>query len=216
MTASVTIYNFYEKVISSAENVIGCQKLAVELLSKTPNPRLASKRLVRLTAERSSWTSVVNLFTDRSYIPVTSKLTSLETLGTAGLQLRMVLTIALLSGHEMSDEEVKTFLAKYFGVSAVYGALRPCVTQFGLKTATHIIDSIPGSAVAAIGKPFGHRVITKNGRTGDINLMALACIGGLAANATIDVSSTYTIGYAAIHDFFDRDTPVITAKEIHS
>ncbi len=216
MTSSITVYDFYDQVITSAETIIGCQNLAAELLAKTPDPKVASKRLVRLTAERSSWMSVVNLFKGQTYIPMASILSPLETFGTPGLQLRMALTIALLAGHDSLDEEVKTFLAKYLGVSTIYGVLRPCATQFGLKTATHLISSIPGRALITANKPVGHRAITKNGRTGDINLMALACVGGMAANAAIDISSTYTIGYAAIHAFFDCDSLTVIAKEVEA
>lgn len=214
MDTAVTVSDFAFDALSSAKNIIDCQQLANNLLAKTPNPKVAAKRLVRLTAKRSSWTSVTSLLTCQTYIPVSSKLNSLETFGTLGLQLRMVLTIATLAGYDLSDEEVKAFLSKYGALSALYGIIRPCAMQFGVKYARSLVKSIPGTALAKINKPLGHRFVTKNGHTGTINLMALVCVGGMVTSAAVDVGSTYSIGYAAIHDFFNTDNPIVEVKEL--
>ena len=89
------------------------------------------------------------------------------------------------------------------------------MTKFGFNTATYFISSIPEKSLTKVNKTFGHRVFTKNGHTSDIRLLGLACVGGMIANATLDASSTYAIGRAAIRVFFDRDTPIITAQVVN-
>jgi hypothetical protein len=214
MTDAITIDNLYNSALSLGE-LVGYQELASDLLAKTPDPKVASERLVKLTVVRSSCTSICNLFTGESYIPVNTKLSFCETVGTAGLQLRMILTIAYMAGYNPTDEEVKTFLSGYCASTLICGASRSCMTKFGFNTATYLISSIPGKSLTKVNKTFGHRVFTKNGHTSDIRLLGLACVGGMIANTMLDASSTYAIGRAAIRVFFDKDTPIITAQVVN-
>lgn len=46
MTSSITVYDFYDQVITSAETIIGCQNLAAELLAKTPAGSTDGRALV--------------------------------------------------------------------------------------------------------------------------------------------------------------------------
>ena len=216
MDSVLAIYNLYNSILCSGNKIGGCQILASELLAKTPDPRVASERLVKLTAVRSSCTGICTLFTEKSYIPICNELSDLEAFGTPGLQLRMVLTIAQMAGYSPYDEEVKAFLSAYYISSMAYEVVHPCVVSLGLTAAISLVNSIPGKSLAQINKKFfgGYRVFTKNGHSGHINLMALACIGGIVASATLDAGSTYAIGRAAIHTFFDNDIPIITAQVV--
>lgn len=210
MTNAITIDNLYFDL----DKFVGYQTLATDLLEKTPDPKVASEKLVKLTAIRSSYTSACTLFTGNSYIPLGSKLNICETLGVPGLQVRMVLAIAYMAGYNPSDEEVKTFLSGCYASALACEAVRPCARKFGFNTATYFISSIPGKALTTVNKHFGHRVLSKNGHTSDIKLMGLACVGGMIASATIDAGSTYAIGCAAIRTFFNNTTSVVTTYTV--
>ncbi|MBL8025954.1 MAG: EcsC family protein [Fibrobacteres bacterium] len=113
------------------------------------------------------------------------------------LQIRMVVAIAIIHGHDPKSDKVKTsaFLALLGG--GMTEVLKSIGVQVGKKTAKNIINKISGKLIIKINQQVGMRLVTKFGTKGIVNLIkAIPVIAGLIS-AFIDASSTKAIASAA-------------------
>lgn len=202
------------KILGNSKIVLEVQNLALEALNKHGTPENAAKHIIGMTAKECASWGALTVYRDSSRAALNLTLDGIDWTSSAGLELKMVLAIALLMGHELNDEEVKAFLLEHFTLKGISMLFRNGVIQFGTKSTIHLIDSIPAASLQQLTKLFGHRVVTKRGKTGDFNLIMYACLGGMALGASYDWLITYSMGYAALHAFRNDNLPAVTAKEL--
>lgn len=124
------------------------------------------------------------------------------------IQMRMIATIAVMNGHDLKDDRVKTFIYACLTGNAVGQILKDVVLQVGKKVALNSIHKISGKTLIKINQKVGFRLLTKFGETGAINLgKAVPILGGIVG-ATFDAVSTQAIGKAAKKVFVDKDSEV--------
>ena len=206
----------YEKILTNPKVLAECYKLTEQYLNKYSDPEIAAKHIVFALARQCSALGALTAHQSPSYVAIDYALNSCDFLGAYGLELKMVLTIAILMGHNIDDEEVKAFILTHLASTTISRMIRGGVIQLGTKSTIRLIDSIPGKSLGKLNHALGHRVFTKRGKTGDFNLIAYAFLGGMAVGAAFDFAGAYSIGQAALREFRKDDLPKATAKEIKS
>lgn len=204
------------RILNNSKITLEVQNLALEALKKHSTPEKAAKHIIGMTAKACASWGALTIYRDSSRAALNLTLDGIDWTYSAGLELKMVLAIALLMGHELNDEEIKVFLLEHFTLKGISMLFRNGLIQFGTKSAIHLIDSIPSASLQQLTKLFGHRVVTKRGKTGDFNLIMYACLGGMALGASYDWLIAYSMGYAALHAFQNDNLPTVTAKELNT
>lgn len=121
------------------------------------------------------------------------------------VQVRMVAAIAIMSGHDVHDDRVKTLVYACLAYNSVGDALKDAGVVIGTKMATKAIEKhITGNAIKAINNRVGFKLLTKFGQKGVINLGKLVPVLGGVIGGSIDLAATNTIGNVA-RDAFATD-----------
>ncbi|AKP76059.1 EcsC family protein [Priestia aryabhattai] len=113
------------------------------------------------------------------------------------VQIRMIAAIAYMRGHDLQDDQVKTFVYVCLTGHAAADILKQAGVKVGNAVARQAIKKIPGEVIKAINKKVGTRLVTKFGEKGIINLgKAVPLVGGIIGG-TVDGIGTNTIGKTA-------------------
>ena len=119
------------------------------------------------------------------------------------LQVRMIAAIAILGGHDVNDDRVKTLVYVCLAGNAATEVLSKAGIQISQKLAISAINSITRESLVAINRAVGFRLLTKFGEKGVINLgKAVPVVGGLVG-ATFEVVATSVLGKVAKRTFID-------------
>ncbi len=119
------------------------------------------------------------------------------------LQVRMIAAIAIMGGHDVEDDRVKTLVYVCLAGNAAKEVLRNVGIRIGEKLTIRAINSITRESLVAINRAVGFRLLTKFGEKGVINLgKAVPVVGGLLG-ATFEVVATYGVGKVARKTFID-------------
>lgn len=204
----------YEKLLANPKVLSDSTNLAQKYLKKYTTPEKAVKHIISSIANQCGAIGALTAYRTPQNSKVVSGLNAVDWYSAYGLELKMVLSIAILMGHNIDDEEVKAFVLKHFATTAISRMVRSGAIQLGTKSTIYLIDSIPGKSLGKLNRALGHRAITKRGKTGDFNLITYAYLGGIVVGATFDFTSAYSIGRAALREFKKADLPKATAKEI--
>ena len=97
---------------------------------------------------------------------------------------RMAATIAVLYGHDLRDDRVKTLILLSVAGSSAMDVLKDAGVQVGVRLTKKVIGRISGQILIDINKRVGFRLVTKAGEKGVVNLTkAVPVAGGLVAGA---------------------------------
>lgn len=113
------------------------------------------------------------------------------------VQIRMIAAIAHMKGHDLKDDQVKTFVFVCLTGQSASGILRTAGIQAGNSLAKQVIKKIPGEAIKAINKKVGFRLVTKFGQKGVVNLGKAIPIAGGLIGGTVDGVGTSIVGKTA-------------------
>lgn len=113
------------------------------------------------------------------------------------VQIRMIAAIAHMKGHDLQDDQVKTFVFVCLTGQSASGILRKTGIQAGNAFAKQAIKKIPGEAIKAINKRVGFRLVTKFGQKGVLNLGKAIPIAGGVIGGTVDGVGTNIVGRTA-------------------
>lgn len=113
------------------------------------------------------------------------------------VQIRMIAAIAHMKGHDLQDDQVKTFVFVCLTGQSASGILRKTGIQAGNSFAKQAIKKIPGEAIKAINKRVGFRLVTKFGQKGVVNLGKAIPIAGGVIGGTVDGVGTNIVGKTA-------------------
>jgi hypothetical protein len=119
-------------------------------------------------------------------------------------QIRMIAAIAVMGGHDIRSDQVKTLVYMCLCGSAITDLLKDVGIQIGSKITMSAINKISSATISKINQAVGFRLVTKFGQTGAINLgKAVPFVGGLIGG-TVDAVATKTIGKIAISTFIEH------------
>lgn len=119
------------------------------------------------------------------------------------IQLRMIAAIAIMGGHDVKDDKVRTMAFASLCGNAAKDILKDVGIVFGKKMAEQGLRKLSGEVIKKINQKVGFRLLTKFGSKGVVNLSkAIPLVGGVTG-AVMDGVSTNIIGNTARNMFVD-------------
>ena len=110
------------------------------------------------------------------------------------IQLRMIATIAILCGYNVKSDKVQTLVYCCLVKRKMDDIIKSIGVKIAQKAGVKLIQRIPKDIIKIINKTVGLKLITKFGQKGCINLGKAIPFLGVALGATIDFTSTKSIG----------------------
>jgi 4-diphosphocytidyl-2C-methyl-D-erythritol kinase len=117
------------------------------------------------------------------------------------VQIRMIAAIAVMGGHDVKDDRVKSLVYACLVGNSAKDILKDTGIVIGTKMATSAVKNISGKTLTAINQKVGFRLFTKFGQTGVINLSKTIPILGGVVGGSIDLATTNAIGNIARDTF---------------
>ena len=129
------------------------------------------------------------------------------------VQIRMVAAIAIMGGHDVNDDRVKTLAYACLAGNSVKELLRTGGIRLGEKLAVSAIKSLSRETLKTINRAVGFRLLTKFGEKGILNLgKAVPLVGGVVS-ATIEAVATNAVGNAARNAFIAKPGKVVLSSD---
>ena len=119
------------------------------------------------------------------------------------VQVRMIAAIAVMGGHDVHEDRVKTLVYVCLAGNAAKEIVRQTGIKVGQKLTVSAIKSITRETLVAINRAVGFRLLTKFGKKGVINLGKAVPIVGGVIGATLDAVSTNGVGNVARDTFVE-------------
>lgn len=192
----------YEKAIQGIPKTKNCYELASEYLEKYDTPEIAIDKFVNAQVAKCTTSGFVTSLGGLITLPVAvpANLASVWY-----VQLRMIATIAVIGGHDPSDDEVQTLAFICLVGGSVTKLCREAGIQFANKVTTAMLKKLPGSLLTKINQKVCFRFLTKSGTKGLVNLGKLVPIAGGVVGGGIDFVGTHIIAKKAKDVFlYDR------------
>lgn len=189
----------YDKAINGdIPGMDSAEELAQHYLKKPGTLEEKVKRLIRVQNTKSGTSGFVTKLGGLITLPIAVPANIASVLL---VQMQMVGAIAYMGGHDLHDDEVKTFVYLCLVGNEVKDVIKTTGIQVGTKLAKQGIKRIPGEAIKKINQAVGFRLLTKFGSKGVINLGKLVPIAGGIIGGTTDALATNTIGKIAYKIF---------------
>ena len=113
------------------------------------------------------------------------------------IQARMVAAIAIIYGHDISEERIKTAILMVIVGQAVEEICKDCGIKIGSRLTVELIKKIPGKAITRINQLIGFRLLTKAGERGIVNLTKMVPVVGGIVGGSFDAVTCRITGKAA-------------------
>lgn len=121
------------------------------------------------------------------------------------VQVRMIAAIAVIGGHNIKDDKVKSLVYACMAGNAAKDILKEVGIKIGTKLTQTLIEKISFEVIKKINQAVGFRLLTKFGSTGLINIGKMVpFIGGLIGG-TFDLVTTNVIGNVARDTFIQQE-----------
>ena len=188
----------YEKALHGAPGAKSCSQLAEEYLEKYPNPITAIDEFVKWQIGKCTTSGFLTSLGGIITLPVTLP-ANLVTVWY--VQLRMIGTIAAISGCDPSDDDVQALSYICLAGGSVSKICREAGVQFTNKLTASMLKRIPGAVFTKINQKVGFRFVTRAGTTGIVNLTKLVPLVGGVVGGAFDFAGTRIIANKAIKVF---------------
>jgi len=113
------------------------------------------------------------------------------------IQARMAAAIARIYGHNLDEDQVRTFVLLTLLGNEAAEILRQVGIKVGNRLTLEAIKKIPGKTITAINRLVGFRLLTKAGQKGIINLTKLIPVAGGIVGGAFDLVTCQTVGRIA-------------------
>ena len=190
----------YEKALEGPSGLDSAWHLARDYKSQKGSPLDQVNSLIRWQNTKAATSGFITGLGGLITLPVSvpANITSV-----LFIQVRMIAAIAIMGGHDVNDDKVKTLVYACLAGNAAKEVLRQVGIQIGEKLTISAIKSITRETLVAINQAVGFRLLTKFGEKGAINLgKAVPVVGGVVG-ATFEAVSTNTVGNVAKNTFID-------------
>jgi hypothetical protein len=119
------------------------------------------------------------------------------------VQIRMIAAIAIMGGHNVNDDRVRSLVFACLTGNAIKDVLKDAGLTVGMKLGTKAIEKISGKSIVAINQNIGFRLVTKFGEKGVVNIGKMVPMLGGVIGGTIDATTTNLIGNVARNIFIE-------------
>ncbi|QWU16236.1 EcsC protein family protein [Paenibacillus sophorae] len=113
------------------------------------------------------------------------------------IQLRMIAAIAIMSGRDVKEDQVRTMAYLCLCGNGIKDVLKDVGIVVGKKAAESALRGLSGKVLININKKVGFRLLTKFGTKGVINLSKMIPLVGGVTGAVFDGVSTNVVGNTA-------------------
>jgi uncharacterized protein (DUF697 family) len=122
------------------------------------------------------------------------------------IQARMAAAIALIHGHDLRSDRVRTFVMLAILGDSAKEVLKDVGLRFGMKAAEKAILRIPGRLLAEVNRRVGFRLLSRASGRGLVTLVRVVPVAGGLVGGGLDAFSCRAVGRFA-HKLFARDLP---------
>ncbi|MCL2678641.1 MAG: EcsC family protein [Clostridiales bacterium] len=195
----------YEKAINGlpgAKGVFlskGVAEFAQGYRAKYATPQIAAHKLVKTQILKCGTSGFLSGFGGLITLPVAVPANIGSVLY---MQLRMIVAIACLGGHDPRDEAVRTMAYLCLAGEGAASVVKEAGIKIGDKVALKAINRLPAQVLIRINQKVGIRLFTTLGTKGLINLVKVVPVAGGVAGAGFDAASTRKIARHAMKAFF--------------
>lgn len=127
------------------------------------------------------------------------------------IQARLVASIAIIHGHKIESDRVKTMILLCLIGNSGKDILKDVGLNVSNKISKNMIDKIPGKMLIEINKKIGFRMFTKAGEKGIINFTRILPVVGGVVSGSIDAGACRVVGRYADNMFKQDDDPIETS-----
>jgi len=117
------------------------------------------------------------------------------------LQARLAGAIAVLHGHRVEEDRVRTMILLCLLGNAGKEVLKDIGVKAGNRLAVNAIQKFSGKTLTEINKRVGFRLFAKTGEKGVINLTKVVPVAGGVVGGTIDAVACRVVGRTADKSF---------------
>lgn len=206
-TAQRILDDIYGKVLNGFGIFAPVEDLAREYLEDNDhNARRAAHDLVRWQTAKSATSGFVTNLGGVATLPISIPANISSVLY---IQVRMIAAIAIMAGHDVASDKVRTLIFASLLGSAATDALKDVGIKFGEHLARSAVNKMSEAAVKKLAGGVATRLAGKIGLVGTTQLAKLVPIAGGIVGGAIDAASTKTIGAVAIKLFLPEDNQLI-------
>lgn len=184
----------YNSALKGIPETQTCYDLASEYLDKYSSPEDAIDNFVKWQVRKCTTSGFITSLGGVLTLPVAipANLTTVWY-----IQLRMIATIAIISGFDPSDDEVQTLAYLCLTGASIAKMCKEAGIKVGQKLTIEAIKKIPVEIIHKINRLAMQRLITKFGTTGVINLGKMIPLVGGVIGGSFDFVGTTTIAHKA-------------------
>lgn len=189
----------YNATLQGMPETKTCYDLAEEYLSKYSLPEDAIDNFVKWQVRKCTTSGFITSLGGILTLPVAvpANLTTVWY-----IQLRMIATIAIISGFNPSDDEVETLAYLCLTGASLAKVCKEAGIKVGQKFTVEAIKKIPVEIIYKINRLAMQRLVTKFGTTGVINLGKMVPLVGGVIGGSFDFVGTKTVAHKAKDVFF--------------
>ena len=126
-------------------------------------------------------------------------------LGTAAVQLRMIIKIAASRGYDVNSDEVKAFVFACMLGNAAVDALKDAGVRVGMRLAPAVLQRLNQTVLT--------RLVARFGTMGAVNLTKVVPLLGGVIGGGLDAASTRVVGRMAKRVFVRKALPAPPAGD---
>ncbi|QXW30377.1 EcsC family protein [Aeromonas sanarellii] len=188
----------YEKAINGLPGLDSADEMANDYLKVDGTLHEKVNSLIRWQNTKAGTSGFVNGLGGIALMPLTlpANITSVMY-----VQVRMIASIAIMGGHNINDDRVKSLVYACLCGNAAKDITKEIGIKIGTKLTEQAIKNISKEIITKINQAVGFRLLTKFGQTGAINLGKCIPIIGGVIGGTFDSVTTNTIGNIARDTF---------------
>lgn len=189
----------YNATLQGMPETKTCYDLADEYLAKYSSAEDAIDNFVKWQVRKCTTSGFVTSLGGILTLPVAvpANLTTVWY-----IQLRMIATIAIISGFDPSDDEVQTLAYLCLTGASLAKICKEAGIKVGQKFTVEAIKKIPVEIIRKINRLAMQRLVTKFGTTGVINLGKMVPLVGGVIGGGFDFVGTKTVAHKAKDMFF--------------
>lgn len=192
----------YNATLQGMPETKTCYDLADEYLAKYSSAEDAIDNFVKWQVRKCTTSGFVTSLGGILTLPVAvpANLTTVWY-----IQLRMIATIAIISGFNPSDDEVQTLAYLCLTGASLAKVCKEAGIKVGKQFTIEVIKKIPVEIIHKINRLAMQRLVTKFGTTGVINLGKMVPLVGGVIGGSFDFVGTKTVAHKAKDVFFFKE-----------